>query len=93
MCWIHKLQDLVEVLSTRGIWKVPHKVDQQSYARDKDGKHAQFEDDPPFVYHDGYLSSHFSSNNYQEIDLTPLQKEAIWCSPIPIHRSNFHHFW
>lgn len=81
------LQDLVQVLSQRGIWKVPKKHDQASYARNKDGNHVEFEDDPPFVYHEGqgeegkgktYLSSHFASNNYLELDLTPLQQEAIW---------------
>ena len=72
------IQDLVEALSTKGSWRVPHKVDQASYARDEDGKHVKFEDDPPFVYHDGFLSSHFASANYQEIDLSPLQQEAVW---------------
>ena len=81
------LQDLVEALSAEGTWKVPHKIDQASYARNKDGKHTQFEDDPPFVYHDGYLSSHFASANYQEIDLTKLQQEAVWWfSNIPLGR-------
>ena len=29
-------------------------------------------------YHDGYLSSHFATGNYHELDLTSLQQEAIW---------------
>ena len=70
------MQDLVEVLAKEGTWKVPHKLDQASYARDENGKHVKFEDDPPFVYHNGFLSSHFASANYQEIDLTPLQQEG-----------------
>lgn len=72
------VQDLVEVLSAEGIWKVPHKKDQSSYSKNADGSFTGYEDDPPFVYHDGFLSCHFASGNYQEIDLTPLQKEAIW---------------
>ena len=72
------LQDLVEVLSRKGIWKVPNKVDQAAFARKEDGSFAGFEDDPPFIYHDGYLSSHYATQNYQEIDLTDLQQEAIW---------------
>ena len=72
------LQDLVEALSAEGSWRVPHRLDQQSYARNKQGQHDKFEDDPPFVYHDGYLSSHYASGQYQEIDLSPLQKEAVW---------------
>ena len=39
---------------------------------------AGFERTPPFEYHDGYLSVHFATNNYLEIDLTPLQDEAVW---------------
>ena len=72
------LQDLVEALSADRSWRVPHRLDQQSYARNKQGQHAKFEDDPPFVYHDGYLSSHYSTLNLQEIELSPLQKEAVW---------------
>jgi hypothetical protein len=72
------MQDLVEVISQKGIWKVPNKIDQAAYSRNKDGIFTGFEDDPPFVYHDGYLSSHFASSNYQEINLSPLQQEAIW---------------
>jgi hypothetical protein len=78
------MQDLVEVLSQKGIWKAPNKIDQSAYSRYKDGTFTGFEDDPPLVYHDGYLSSHFAYlashfalNKYQEIDLTPLQQEAI----------------
>ena len=67
------------MLSRRGIWKVPKKLDQASYARKEDGSHGGFEDDPPFVYHDGYLSSHYATQNYQEIELSDLQQEAIWC--------------
>ncbi len=66
------------MLSQKGIWKVPNKIDQAAYSRTEDGTPTGFEDDPPFVYHDGYLSSHFASPNYQEIKLTPLQEEAIW---------------
>ena len=29
-------------------------------------------------YHDGYLSIHFEANKYQDIELTPLQEEALW---------------
>ena len=32
-------------------------------------------------YHDGYLSIHFEANKYQDIELTPLQEEALWCVP------------
>ena len=32
----------------------------------------------PFAYHDGYLSVHFEANKYQDIQLTPLQEEAVW---------------
>ena len=70
------------MLSQRGIWKVPNKVDQAAYSRNEDGSPTGFEDDPPFVYHDGYLSSHFASPNYQEINLTPLQEEAVWQAPL-----------
>ena len=42
-------QDLVEVLTTRGIWKVPRKRDQAAYARNADGSFVGFEDDPPFL--------------------------------------------
>ena len=31
-------------------------------------------------YHDGYLSIHFEANKYQDIELTPLQEEALWCA-------------
>lgn len=80
---LYVLQDLVEALSTVGDWKVPRKLDQQSYARDKDGNFVGHEDDPPFVYHknedgDLFLSSHYTSLNLQEIELTDLQKEAVW---------------
>lgn len=68
----------MEALSAKAEWLVPHKLDQASYSRNKDGSFTGFEDDPPFVYHDGYLSSHFATGNYQEIQLTPLQKEAVW---------------
>lgn len=72
------IQDLVEILSRKGIWRVPKKVDQAAFARNEDGSFSGFEDDPPFVYHDGYLSSHYATVNYQEIDLTELQQEAVW---------------
>lgn len=37
---------------------------------------------PPFEYHDGFLSVHFASQNYFEVDLTPLQEEAVWCAQL-----------
>ena len=42
-------QDLVEVLTTKGIWKIPRKHDQAAYARNANGSFAGFEDDPPFL--------------------------------------------
>ncbi len=38
----------------------------------------------PFAYHDGYLSVHFSLNKYQDINLTDLQTDAMWC--VHLHR-------
>ena len=32
----------------------------------------------PLAYHNGYLSVHFEANKYQDIQLTPLQEEAVW---------------
>lgn len=29
-------------------------------------------------YHDGYLTIHFESHKYQDIELSPLQHEAVW---------------
>ena len=72
------LQDLVEVLSDPKAWQTPRKRDQALYERTADGKFAGFEPTPPFEYHDGYLTVHFASANYQQIELTPLQEEAIW---------------
>lgn len=46
--------------------------------RNADGTFAGHEATPPFEYHDGWLSVHFSTANYQEIQLTPLQEEACW---------------
>ena len=51
--------------------------------RKADGTFAGFEATPPFEYHDGWLSVHFASNNYLEMDLTPKQEEAAWCAPAP----------
>ena len=31
-------------------------------------------------YHDGYLTIHFEANKYQDIELSPLQEEALWCA-------------
>ena len=39
-----------------------------------------FEEVIPFEYHDGYLTIHFEANKYQDIELTPLQEEALWCA-------------
>ena len=36
-------------------------------------------------YHDGYLSIHFEANKYQDIDLSPLQEEALWCAARPAY--------
>lgn len=83
-------KDLVEVLTKPDLWKVPFKHDQAAYQRQPDGTHAGFEADPPFLYHDGYLSSHFASPNYQEIDLSPLQKEAAWAVAALAEDPKFH---
>ena len=69
----------MEALSTRGRWNVPRKHDQAAYERNADGSFVGFEDTPPFVYHDGYFSSHFAVGNYQELELSPLEQEAAWC--------------
>ena len=29
-------------------------------------------------YHHGYLTIHFESHKYQDIELSPLQHEAVW---------------
>lgn len=71
-------KDLVEALSDKNAWNTPRKVDQASFERKADGSFAGYERTPPFEYHDGYLSVHFATNNYLEIDLTPLQEEAVW---------------
>ena len=76
------MQDLVEVLSNTKIWNTPRKIDQAAFDRNSDGSFAGWEPTPPFEYHDGYLSVHFATNNYLELQLTPLQEEAIWCWPI-----------
>ena len=39
-----------------------------------------FEEVIPFEYHNGYLTIHFEANKYQDIELTPLQEEALWCA-------------
>ena len=72
------LQDLVDALTTPGVWMVPRKVDQAAFERTAEGKFAGFEESPPLEYHEGYLSVHFTNNNYQEMELTPLQQEAFW---------------
>ena len=69
---------LVEALSDEQAWKIPIKHDQAAYQRNTDGGFAGYELMPPFQYHNGYLSVYFQTNNYQEIELTPLQEEAIW---------------
>ncbi len=39
---------------------------------------------PSRRYHDGYLTIHFEANKYQDIELSPLQEEALWCAhPLP----------
>ena len=35
---------------------------------------------PARRYHDGYLTIHFEANKYQDIELSPLQEEALWCA-------------
>ncbi len=59
-------------------WLAPKKADQAQYLRNPDGTFVGFEDTPIFEYHDGFLSVHFQSYNYQETKLTPLQEEAVW---------------
>ena len=66
------------MLSDPKVWNTPRKRDQATFERKEDGSFAGYEPTPPFEYHDGYLSVHFSTNNYLETDLTPLQEEAIW---------------
>ena len=68
----------MEVLADEKAWNVPQKHDQAAFKRNADGSHAGYELNPPFHYHDGYLSVYFQTNYYQEIQLTPLQEEAIW---------------
>ncbi|KAK9812337.1 hypothetical protein WJX73_003313 [Symbiochloris irregularis] len=71
-------KDLVEVLSDPKQWNTPRKLDQSAYERNADGTFAGYEPTPPFEYHDGYLTVHYSVGNYLELDLTPIQEEAIW---------------
>ncbi|KAK9813596.1 hypothetical protein WJX73_009365 [Symbiochloris irregularis] len=71
-------KDLVEVLSDPQQWQTPRKVDQSAFERNADGTFAGYEPTPPFEYHDGYLTVHFSVGNYLELDLSPIQEEAIW---------------
>lgn len=71
-------QDLVEVLSDEKAWNVPIKHDQATYKRKEDGTFEGHELMPPFLYHDGWLSIYWQTANYQEIELTPLQEEAVW---------------
>lgn len=72
------MQDLVEALSDPKGWNTPKKRDQAAYDRNDKGEFVGFEPTPPFEYHDGYLTVHFSTQNYQEIELAPLQEEALW---------------
>ena len=72
------VQDLVEALSDEKAWNVPKKHDQSAYQRNPDGSFVGFERMPPFRYHDGWLSIYWQTANYQEIELTPLQEEAVW---------------
>lgn len=51
---------------------------QAAYARNEDGSFLGYEPTPPFEYHDGYLTVHFDTGNYQKIQLAPLQEEALW---------------
>lgn len=74
-------QDLVEVLSTPGIWWTARQADQRAALAEADGSYPDgFEENLPFEYHDGYLSTHFSARKYGVTgrELTPLQQEAVW---------------
>lgn len=74
-------QDLVEILSTPGIWWTAKQTDQRQALAKEDGTYELgHEETQPFEYHDGYLSVHFSSRKYGITgkELTPLQEEAIW---------------
>jgi hypothetical protein len=73
-------QDLVEVLSTPGIWWTAKQTDQR-IALEEDGTYPLgYEETQPFEYHAGYLSVHFSARKYGVTgrELTPLQQEAVW---------------
>eukprot|EP00891_Asterochloris_glomerata_P005068 jgi/Astpho2/5068/Aster-x0233 len=83
-------KDLVEVLSTPGIWKTPLKNDQASYQRNADGSLKGYEAVVPFEYHDGYLTIHFESHKYQDIELSPLQHEAVWAVATLAEDPEFH---
>jgi hypothetical protein len=61
---------------------VGRKADQATYERDSGGALIK-EATIPFEYHGGYLSVYYQSNNYQEVPLTPLQEEAVWCARPP----------
>ena len=72
------MQDLVEALSDPKGWQTPRKRDQAAYERDENGNFTGFEPTPPFEYHNGYLTVHFDTANYQQIKLAPIQEEALW---------------
>jgi hypothetical protein len=77
----HPPQDLVEVLSTPGIWWTAKQADQRGALPEDDGTYALgYEETQPFEYHGGYLSVHFSARKFGVTgkELTPLQQEAVW---------------
>jgi hypothetical protein len=81
VCFTNESQDLVEVLSTPGIWWTAKQSDQRSALRNEDGTYPLgFEETQPFEYHNGYLSVHYSAYKYGITgkELTPLQQEAVW---------------
>ncbi|WIA42630.1 hypothetical protein OEZ86_008603 [Tetradesmus obliquus] len=73
-------KDLVEVLSTPGIWHTAKQETQRSALPNADGSYAEYEETQPFEYHGGYLSVHFGARKFADTakQLTPLQEEAIW---------------
>lgn len=74
------LQDLVEVLSTPGIWWTAKQATQREARLRADGDFEGYEQTQPFEYHHGYLSVHYAAKKFSGTakDLTPLQEEAIW---------------
>ena len=73
-------QDLVEVLSTPGIWWTAKQTDQRIALEENGTYPLGYEETQPFEYHAGYLSVHFSARKYGVTgrELTPLQQEAVW---------------